>query len=175
MKMDNGQRTQTHVAETRSLFRRADSPTLLESWKDIAAYFKRSVRTVQRWEVFEGMPVHRHQHTNGGSAFAYLHELDAWRARRSQQGRGISAAPIYRAAIATVLLENQAALRTLLEELLQQLGETPTPPAFKAMHETTLPQDTGGEELASRTDSGNAGDQINGNHIQTHSFLPSLQ
>jgi phage terminase Nu1 subunit (DNA packaging protein) len=34
----------------------------LDSWKEIAAYLKRDVTTVQRWERREGMPVHRHLH-----------------------------------------------------------------------------------------------------------------
>src|SRR5262249_14459681 len=33
----------------------------LDSWKEIAAYFNRDKRTVQRWERQEGMPVYRHQ------------------------------------------------------------------------------------------------------------------
>ena len=35
---------------------------LLDSWKDIAAYLKRDISTVQRWERREDMPVHRHVH-----------------------------------------------------------------------------------------------------------------
>jgi hypothetical protein len=31
----------------------------LDSWKKIAAYLKRDVSTVQRWERREAMPVHR--------------------------------------------------------------------------------------------------------------------
>src|SRR5215468_10622613 len=57
-----------------------------DSWKEIAAYFHRSVRTVQRWERFEGMPVYRHSHGTGDSVFAYRHELNAWRAGRSHPG-----------------------------------------------------------------------------------------
>jgi hypothetical protein len=34
----------------------------LESWKEIASYLRRTVRTVQRWEAAEGLPVHRHVH-----------------------------------------------------------------------------------------------------------------
>lgn len=51
---------------------------LLESWKEIASYLKRDVRTVQRWEKREGLPVHRHQHDERASVFAYKSELDAW-------------------------------------------------------------------------------------------------
>jgi hypothetical protein len=50
----------------------------LDSWKAIAAYFKRDLSTVQRWEKREGMPVHRHLHEKLGSAYAFRWELDAW-------------------------------------------------------------------------------------------------
>jgi TolB-like protein/Tfp pilus assembly protein PilF len=50
----------------------------LESWKDIASYLCRDVRTVQRWEKKEGLPVYRHQHEKQGSVYAYRDELDAW-------------------------------------------------------------------------------------------------
>jgi TolB-like protein/Flp pilus assembly protein TadD len=50
----------------------------LDSWKDIAAYLKRSVSTVQRWERQEGLPVHRHLHGKLGSIYAYPSEVDAW-------------------------------------------------------------------------------------------------
>ena len=50
----------------------------LDSWKEIARYLNRSVRTLYRWEKEEGLPVHRHQHKELGSVFAYTGELDAW-------------------------------------------------------------------------------------------------
>jgi tetratricopeptide (TPR) repeat protein len=50
----------------------------LDSWKDVAAYLKRDVSTVQRWEKREGMPVHRHVHGKLGSVYAFRSELDAW-------------------------------------------------------------------------------------------------
>ncbi len=50
----------------------------LDSWKEIAAYLKRDVTTVQRWEKREGMPVHRHVHDKLGSVYAFRSELDAW-------------------------------------------------------------------------------------------------
>lgn len=56
----------------------------LESWKAIAAYLKRDVTTVQRWERREGMPVHRHLHDKQGSVYAFRSELDGWsRSRRA--------------------------------------------------------------------------------------------
>ena len=50
----------------------------LDSWKEIAAYLRRDVSTVQRWEKREGMPVHRHLHDKQGSVSALRSELDAW-------------------------------------------------------------------------------------------------
>jgi Tol biopolymer transport system component len=54
------------------------SPDRLESWKEIAAYLRRDVTTVQRWEKREGMPVHRHLHDKAGSVYAFREELDVW-------------------------------------------------------------------------------------------------
>jgi len=62
----------------------------LDSWKEIAAYLKRDIRTVQRWEKLEGLPVRRHQHQKRGSAFAYRDEIDAWWLNR---GHEVDAAP----------------------------------------------------------------------------------
>src|SRR5262245_1214669 len=53
----------------------------LESWKEIAAHLGRDVRTVQRWQRREGLPVHRLHHNKLGSVYAYAVELDAWRTR----------------------------------------------------------------------------------------------
>lgn len=54
------------------------SEDLLDSWKDIAAYLKRDITTVQRWERRENMPVHRHVHDKRGSVYALRSELDLW-------------------------------------------------------------------------------------------------
>jgi Tol biopolymer transport system component len=58
----------------------------LESWKEIANYLRRSMRTVQEWERSEGMPVHRLQHSKSGSVFAFRSELDKWQAHRTVTG-----------------------------------------------------------------------------------------
>jgi Tol biopolymer transport system component len=57
----------------------------LESWKEIAGYLGKGVRTVVRWEKSESLPVHRHRHERRPSVFAYRSELDAW-----WQSRGAS-------------------------------------------------------------------------------------
>ena len=60
----------------------------LDSWKEIAAYLKRDVTTVQRWEKREGMPVHRHLHDSMGSVYASRADLDAWmRSRNPRTGQ----------------------------------------------------------------------------------------
>jgi len=50
----------------------------LHSWKEIAAYLRHGLRTVQRWEQAEGLPVHRHAHEKRDAVYAYPEELDAW-------------------------------------------------------------------------------------------------
>jgi Tol biopolymer transport system component len=66
----------------------------LDSWKEIAAYLKRDVTTVQRWEKREGMPVHRHLHDRMGSVYASRRELDAWvrgrNLREAQEENGVA-------------------------------------------------------------------------------------
>jgi TolB-like protein/Tfp pilus assembly protein PilF len=57
----------------------------LDSWKEIAVHLGRDVRTVQRWERREGLPVHRQLHDKLGSVYAFQDELDAWRAARSRR------------------------------------------------------------------------------------------
>lgn len=54
----------------------------LDSWKEIADYLGREVRTVQRWEKTENLPVHRHEHQKKSTVYAYAGELDDWRRKR---------------------------------------------------------------------------------------------
>jgi hypothetical protein len=49
----------------------------LNSWKDIAAYLDRDVRTVIRWEE-NGLPVYRVPGGKRQAVFAYRAEIDAW-------------------------------------------------------------------------------------------------
>jgi tetratricopeptide (TPR) repeat protein len=53
-------------------------PCRLDSWKEIATFFRREVRTVQLWEQHEFLPVHRHQHRKVGTVYAYKSELRDW-------------------------------------------------------------------------------------------------
>jgi Tol biopolymer transport system component len=55
----------------------------LDSWKEIATYLKRGVRTVQRWERDAGLPVHRLATEKRGAIYAYKTEIDLWWQTRS--------------------------------------------------------------------------------------------
>ena len=55
-----------------------ESSERLDGWKEIATYLKRDVRTVNRWEDQEGLPIHRHIHGKRASVYAYPSELSAW-------------------------------------------------------------------------------------------------
>lgn len=50
----------------------------LSSWKEIATYLERDLRTVQRWELERKLPVHRPPGEKRGGVFAYTDELDSW-------------------------------------------------------------------------------------------------
>lgn len=51
--------------------------TVLQSWKEIAQYAGRGVRTVQRWEAF-GLPVRRPSGHDRSAVLALKSEVDAW-------------------------------------------------------------------------------------------------
>ncbi len=57
----------------------------LNSWKEIAAYLRRDVRTVRRWEKEEGLPVRRHLHKKQATVYAYVDELDEWWKQRKAE------------------------------------------------------------------------------------------
>ena len=55
-----------------------NAPHPLTSWKEIAAYLHKGVRTVQRWERELGLPIHRPPNRTRGIVRAIPAELDAW-------------------------------------------------------------------------------------------------
>jgi TolB-like protein len=76
----------------------------LESWKEIAAYLRRGVRTVRRWEKEEGLPVHRHVHNSLGTVFARRPEIDAWLESRQSTGRATARGTAVRPGSGRVML-----------------------------------------------------------------------
>ncbi|MGZ5498762.1 MAG: hypothetical protein ACXWHI_08570, partial [Candidatus Aminicenantales bacterium] len=56
---------------------------ILTSWKEIAAYLDRDVRTCVRWEQRYGLPIHRLERDSKAKVFAYKDQIDEWLAKRS--------------------------------------------------------------------------------------------
>jgi hypothetical protein len=52
--------------------------TVLSSWKEIASYLGKGVRTVQRWERELRLPVHRPAGARKGVVVAFPDELSKW-------------------------------------------------------------------------------------------------
>jgi hypothetical protein len=52
-------------------------PAILNSWKEIARYMDRGVRTVQRWEN-DGLPIRRVGAGKRAPVFAFTVEIDKW-------------------------------------------------------------------------------------------------
>jgi TolB-like protein/Tfp pilus assembly protein PilF len=107
-----------------------ESAGRLESWKEIAAYLRRQVRTVNLWERSEGLPVHRHLHSKRGTVYAFKSELDEW-LRQREQARSISPVVNRRSRIMIAVLpfgnlSGDAAQdyfsNGLTEEMISQLG-----------------------------------------------------
>jgi len=65
----------------------------LDSWKEIASYLRREIRTVQLWEKKEGLPIHRHFHQQMGSVYALRSELERWKRQVSRTSGGQETAP----------------------------------------------------------------------------------
>jgi len=58
---------------------------MLSSWKEIASYLGRTIRTCQRLETTMGMPIHRLDGSPKAHVFAYRNELDSWLAQKANE------------------------------------------------------------------------------------------
>lgn len=107
---------------------------ILNSWKEIAAYLGRGVRTVQRWEAQLELPVHRPAGKEHGTVLAFSSELDNWLNSRplrhtSENGSTRPEAVVgpsrelqqIELKLETILLKIEA-LTSRLDELSQQLN-----------------------------------------------------
>jgi transcriptional activator of cad operon len=111
----------------------------LESWKKIAAHLRRDVRTVQRWEQSNGLPVHRHKRAQRSLPFAYKKELDAWWAAQSDleppaadSGPSADAPPPGRRRLGIAAALVLAAIAAGFS-LFKLLGDSPAPPRSVAV------------------------------------------
>ena len=103
----------------------------LNSWKEIAAFLQKDVRTVQRWEKNERLPVHRKPHDKLSSVYAYESELEAWWGQGSHPltSAAISGSAPSRISLAVLPLRNLSGSPEhdyfsdgLTEELIGQLA-----------------------------------------------------
>ncbi len=60
---------------------------VLTSWKEIAAYLGKGVRTVQRWEREMGLPIRRPKPKEKQIVLAFPDELDDWVRQQSVSAR----------------------------------------------------------------------------------------
>ena len=67
-------------------------PHILNSWKEIARYLGRGVRTVQRWERDLGLPVRRPHGRDRSTVLALAEELDHWLAACAKRPRLVETA-----------------------------------------------------------------------------------
>jgi hypothetical protein len=122
MKTTEGNAVVTRVTTTSDESPQSHTLTRLDSWKDIAHYLNRNVRTVQRWEMLEAMPVHRHGHDTGHSVYAYKQEIDAWRLNRSHEKRPtLRFSAIRRTRLGSLVGVEQSALLRLFEVIAEHL------------------------------------------------------
>jgi hypothetical protein len=98
----------------------------LDSWKEIAAYLGRDLRTLRRWEE-KGLPIHRVPGGERRAVFAYRAEIDAWLLRKDHeaQGNGHSSAPDARGNQNSLHLQGETAPSVPLP---MQNVEAPKPP-----------------------------------------------
>jgi hypothetical protein len=96
---------------------------VLTSWKDIARYVGKSVRSVQRWEKELGLPVRRTKPGEKGVVLAMPGEIDAW--VQSQQFTDEQLDPVEseRAALFLTLRELRSRNRELRSENLELRSE----------------------------------------------------
>jgi tetratricopeptide (TPR) repeat protein len=105
----------------------------LESWKEIASYLRREVRTVQLWEKREGLPVHRHFHKQLGSVYALRSEIESWKRRVSVKAP--SPQPLN--ANGSVAGESSARVSVLVSPLANPTGDARWPGLGQALVDAT--------------------------------------
>jgi len=112
----------------------AASSDLLNSWKEIAAYLNRGVRTVQRWEADLGLPARRPQGRGRSAVIAMRSEIDAWLKTRLLTLRNQNRVPSnqalivasqgLRTSVARARVEHRAALLELVNRLEKMTSQS---------------------------------------------------
>jgi hypothetical protein len=103
--------------------------SVLNSWKEIAAYLGRGVRTVQRWEHDAALPVHRPKGKDRSAVLALTNELDEWLRRTAVRSNGNGHADPD--SVVPVLLELARELQAVGERLALHIDRRQRPEAEK--------------------------------------------
>jgi TolB-like protein/Tfp pilus assembly protein PilF len=121
----------------------------LDSWKEIASYLRRDVRTVQRWERTEGLPVKRHRHKAQPTVYAFRPDIDTWIKERRNPSEPTAPVPLSvttRRGLAVLPFENLSGVEEqeyfsdgLTEEMVVQLGRL-RPDKLGVIGRTTMMQ-----------------------------------
>jgi hypothetical protein len=101
---------------------------VLHSWKEIAAYMGRGVRTIQRYEAHLGLPVRRPSGAPRSAVLAFSQEIDQWLAKSPTRveplSNGHKAVPLDHAVVIDSLhrkvqvgQERAAAVQRRMEEM----------------------------------------------------------
>jgi serine/threonine-protein kinase len=102
----------------------AESTGRLDSWKQIANYLGRDVRTVIRWENERGLPIHRIPGKKGHGVFAQREEVDAWLHGRSEEALRprIGVLPLAN----TIKVEQEYIADGISENVIRSLSKIPS-------------------------------------------------
>lgn len=94
-------------------------PAVLGSWKEIAQFLGKGVRTVQRWEHELKLPVHRPSNASKGVVIAFPQELEQWAKHQANYGNSeVRHEQVRRMhASSLLLIERTEALRKNLERV----------------------------------------------------------
>lgn len=124
--------------------------TTFTSWKEIANYLGKGVRTVQRWETQLGLPVQRPNHKDKGIVRASREDLDKWVAAvwktRHTLARSLAGElRILRKRITELTLENTTLKRELEQVRPQQISSlNASEPSTTRMMFTRMSDDIAG-------------------------------
>jgi len=69
---------------------------LLHSWREIASYTGRGVRTIQRYETDFGFPVHRPDGSARGRVIAFCDEIDSWLSKAPKRAELNGSVPVHK-------------------------------------------------------------------------------
>jgi len=104
-------------------------PKVLTSWKEIAAYVGKGVRTVQRWEQLFAFPVRRPRMADKQVVIAFQEDIDQWLQLQTIEKRREHRGEIENLRARVMFLEAE-------NELLRQQLNAAAIPAITAVEDT---------------------------------------